>query len=311
MRHMLRRLRAEDGQTLIFFVMSMVALAIFLAFIVDVGALIATKHKVQHQADAEALALAQASVDQEVYGSTTVPTFSSTKTQTAPMIALNDFQATADATATFAPAASATSDANARQTPPPDAYQTPYVVPLMVNECVFGLDSNCTSVGCAQPDPSCSLTLTGDPSTAQLAAVDISCRGGGCAPPPFPRFRQWMTCNPQCFDQTVRVGDTFGAIVGRRTRSYPPNSVTSPAAQIDSSLTAAPGAPSVSLLLPVYAWDATAHLFDVVGISRFAISSVNWASLTITGNFVSYRVGSADTKPGLPNFGVRAIVLAS
>src|SRR4030081_3705147 len=54
-----QRVREEHGQTLVLFVVLLTGLVVLLAFVVDVGAWLGTKHRLQSVADAAALAAIQ------------------------------------------------------------------------------------------------------------------------------------------------------------------------------------------------------------------------------------------------------------
>jgi hypothetical protein len=225
-------------------------------------------------------------------------------------------QANVSAVAETEPAASAQNVGDPRQRPSPDAAQTPYVVPLVVNECVFGVGPpNCSVQQCPFGQPSvCTLTLDATPATSSLALANVSCNQG-CPPPNDPSaFRHWMTCTGGCFGDRISVGDPYDPWVGRRSGAYPPGSISSANAVRDmNGLNPVPGQPATSLLLPVFRWDTSTnpHHFVIVGFSRFVIAQVDWANRTMSGYFAAYRVKSSDTKPGLTDFGVRGIVLTS
>jgi Flp pilus assembly protein TadG len=325
-----RLLGDEQGQTLVFFVATLAALLLLLAFVLDIGALLATKHKLQTVADGAALTAIQAQAKAQdpstaasnyvlnqqdlsnVTPSFPAPpypnSFTVTATHDAPVIfggiaGIPGVTVQVSATARIRPVLSLDNAKLTAVTPTP----APYVVPLVVNE----------SSVCSQ----CSQTLHFDSSgngSAGVGAADI-CMDSSFSdckkPPDGGKFKGWIGCS-QCVPGNISAGPTALPVK---------QSVAKEGADAIDALV------GTTVILPVF--DPAQASYTIVGFAAFAVSSYCWNNKDgsgskdpckdpvdwyISGNFVDYPLPASFSGTIACNdpvtqcdFGVRAFGLTS
>jgi hypothetical protein len=261
-----RRLGDERGQTLVFFVVSLTALVALLGFVLNVGAWVATSHKLQNAADAAALAAVQSGTTTSVddgwadlsgappAGSPPPNSVTITATHEAPLFGAGLF-----GIGTFNQTATATAQAIAPATlPNPPFNNSAYITPIVVNACIFTgscpggqLVSNCYS-----PPAGCRLNLDTDDRIGSLFGIaQIS----SSATIRRNTFRRWMQCN-SCAP---------GPIDGQS--SAPVLTVGTSGNQALNGMNSTVGK---TLILPVFdSFDGTSGTYNIVGFSAFVVDN--------------------------------------
>ena len=326
-------LHAEQGQTLVLFVAILTGLVVLLAFVVDVGAWLGTKHRLQSVADSAAVAAVQTgqvgpAIDDgwaklgpdltSLNPAAPPDSFTVTATHDAPIIfgglaGITGFTETVSATARAEPASSL-NNMDLMNVATADASRPPYIPPIVVNECVFSLTCSSTTAACFGAAPGCELDFdSSDPGGSFMGLANISCPDptGACSPPPS-RFSEWVTC-ATCFVGPLQTGTGFPILS---------SGVSSPAAVAAMESLAASVPPS-NLMLPVFTWDSTRSLYAIVGFSRLVLTGlVVWQAESpacaprckaITGYFENYNLPASFPGSGGsgPDYGVRKIGLTN
>jgi len=262
-----RRLSDERGQTLVFFVVSLTALVALLGFVLNVGAWVATSHRLQNTADAAALAAvqsgtmgnvddgwAQLTPDVSLPATTPPNTVTITATHEAPVFGAGLF-----GLAGFDQRATATAQAVAPASlPNPPFSNSAYITPIVVNACIFS--GSCAGgqvvSNCFTPPEGCRLNLDTDDRVGSLFGIaDIS----SGATIRRSTFRRWMQCGA-CAPGPVS-GQTASA----------PLTVGTSGAQALNGMNSTLGK---TLIFPVFDnFDATAGTYDIVGFAAFVVGN--------------------------------------
>lgn len=293
-------LRDEEGQTLVFFVLGLVAFVLIVALVVDVGAWMQVQRKVQGVADAAALAgaqdlpfdSAQAQADAASYGrlnspSTTVQSSVSMSNDTIAVSASRDapgfFSGLAGITGITVKAHASAGAEPSQSVTTGDLVDT-RLVPLVVNASCYG-----------------SSTLRFDDSDHLGSCLGVVCPAG---------------CNAGTVSQEIRNGlrGTYGV--------SPPSLAAAPASATNGNAVgnALQSAEGQTLIMPVFD-DADRSGYDVSGFTAFVINRVRWRNdnprcrpdcKEISGNFTVYKYTTSGTLPlndAATNYGVSAIGL--
>jgi len=296
----LRGLGDERGQTLVLFIVSLVVVLGLLALVVDVGAWLGAQRNLQNMADAAALgSLEQGSLfdPSTITAGTTAsislnPTGSGGTTATASDAAPNVFGAavgflgfneSATATAQSLPVSAASnSDLLSVAKPSPPATQPPFVVPIVVNQCVFNQSCACiftddcanqNLLNCTDPSVGCDLTFDDQDRTESLFGI------ANITAAPI-NFQNWMQCQQ---NQSNNCGSTtqIAAI-----SSAPPltNNVSGGGPKDAMNKTI-----GNTLILPVFS-DFANNNYDLVGFSAFVVTSPTFDDTPGTGNWQAENV---------------------
>jgi hypothetical protein len=327
-----RLLGSERGQTLVLFVVILSGLVVLLAFVVDVGAWLGTKHKLQNVADAAALAAVQVpgqsspSVNGDGWatleyqpdpsGGTVSPLDAVTVTATheAPIIfgriaGIGSFDVKAIATAQ-AQAVSSLNNAKLTAVVDSSASGPPYISPIVVNRCV--IDASCLTGTCFGPSQQCDLNYNAiDPN---FNPGDLESSRFGIAMFDGTSFKDAASCNP-CLGGQVSTG------------------ATRPQLQIGVSGSDAVTAMNTTigrkLILPVFDSFSSGE-YSIIGFSAFVVTTTQFDGDPLAGNwrpqggggctanckiirgyFTDYTLPASfeATNPTAQDFGVRGIGL--
>ena len=324
--------RKERGQTLVLFVVLLTGLVVLLAFVVDVGAWLGTKHKLQSVADAAALAAIQSgpvgpAIDDgwaslaydHAPGTAPLDSFTVTATRAAPIIlgglaGIPGFTEKVTATAKAVPVSSL-DNSDLTRIVSPDSSTPPYIAPLVVNECVLELSCPSGSTSACFGPPGCDLnfdaTDTNTAGSSLFGLADIACAGCASSSAPRSRFRRWVTCG-SCYVGAIQTGTVFPIL----TRGVSNNPARAAMTNLATTV------PPTNLVLPVFRSNS---VFTIVGFSRFVLTNVGpWTSQgangcttrckVITGYFTNYTLPASfsnNAGAGLTDFGIRAIGLTN
>ena len=315
------------------FVVLLSGLLVLLALVVDVGAWLGTKRKLQSVADAAALSAAQtgqvaptiddgwAQLDVEADPATSPPdTVTVTATRDAPIIfselgGVGGFKVQVTATAGAKSLARFGNEPLMSISPAPPA--SPYLIPIAVNKCIF--DQTCSSgptTACFDSTQGCPLNYdSNDPNGSLFGIANICSSGSSGCDPTDPansqNFQNWVQCSP-CEADAVAVGTSL------------------PAMQKGVGDEAAPAVRSLvgkTIVVPVF--DPAQSTYTVVGFAALQVTGIdNWQTenpnypcvinnthdcKVIRGYFTNYTLPSSFSASGTADrdYGVRAIGLTS
>jgi Flp pilus assembly protein TadG len=301
-----RRQGDESGQALVMFVVSLAVLMGLVALVVDVGAWLGTRQRLQNMADAAALAaVQQPNVDTSSITAGTSATLTlntsnlnavglpttatATASDAAPIVfgaavGLASFNESATATAQSLPLSAIENSDLIKVANTPPAGTPPFVAPIVVNQCVlqqactgwFSMDTaNQNLLNCTNPSVGCDLTFDDQNRTDSLFGIaNISGVSAGAT-----TFRNWMRCRPSRAAQCA-PGTIFG-----NSSPAPLTTGTSGNAALNGMNTATGN----TLILPVFSGFVGGN-YNLVGFSAFVMTTPRFSGTAGSGNWQADNV---------------------